>query len=169
MELIEYQVRLLIDEYEENKEEIEGLVNSEKKRLEGKTIRSLDGEIYNDQNHQRVEKLRIRNKAIINILSSSIVINKQLSSQIGVCSTFSVIFTDEEEEEVFTLIESKVSTEKSTDNFVTMNSDFGNAINRKGVNETFAYTTEDDNLISGVIKKLYNEQEQKEYLKTKKR
>lgn len=169
MELIEYQVKLLKDEYEENKEEIRSLVNSEKNRLEGKTIRPLDGEIYNDQNHQRVEKLRIRNKAIMNILSSSIVINKQLSSQIGVGSTFSVIFTDEEEEEVFTLIESKVSTEKSTDNFVTMNSDFGNAINRKGVNETFAYTTENDNLISGVIKKIYNEQEQKEYLKTKKR
>ena len=168
MNLIPIQVKLLNKEYQNNKDEQKSIVESERKRLEGKTIRAENGETYDDQSHKIVSNLKLRNKEILRILDTASIITSYNQEQVSAGATFSVIFLDdEEEEETFTLIEEKVSTEGSRDGFITLNSEFGSAIHRKKENETFAYHLENDYLVSGIITKIYTKEEQKEYFKSK--
>lgn len=168
MNLMPYQMNLLKKEYERNIDELKSLVESEKERLEGKTIKAENGETYDDQSHKAITNLKLRNKEIFRLLDTASVINCCNENQVSAASTFNVIFIDDDtEEETFTLIEEKVSTESSIDGFVTLNSDFGTAVHRKKVNETFAYRLENDYLVSGIITKIYTKEEQSKYFKSK--
>ena len=168
MNLIPIQVKLLNKEYKNNKDEQKSIVESERKRLEGKTIKAENGEIYDDQSHKILSNLKLRNKEILRILDSASIITSYNQEQVSAGATFRVQFLDDaDEEETFTLIEEKVSTEGSRDGFVTLNSEFGAAVHRKKENETFAYHLDDDYLVSGIITKIYSKEEQQDYFKTK--
>jgi len=168
MNLMPFQMNLLNQEYARNIDEIKSIVESERKRLEGKTIRAENGETYDDQSHKTIENLKLRNKEISRILNTASVVNNYNEEQVSVFSTFDVIFVDDDMEEVtFTLIEEKLSTESSVDGFVTLNSEFGSAVHRKKINETFAYSLENGYLVSGIITKIYAKKEQSEYFKEK--
>lgn len=167
MKLIPYQVKLLNEEYNRNNEERQSLINAEKARIGGLTIHAGEGESYDDQNHIERDRLVEKNATIMRILDSASIITDYNEEQISVGSTFTVCFIDEMEEETFTLIEQKVSTEGSATGFITLNSDFGTAVHRKKLNEIYAYITTNGSLMSGIITKIFTKEEQKEYFAAK--
>ena len=98
MNLMPFQMNLLNQEYARNIDEIKSIVESERKRLEGKTIRAENGETYDDQSHKTIENLKLRNKEISRILNTASVVNNYNEEQVSVFSTFDVIFVDDDME-----------------------------------------------------------------------
>lgn len=167
MNLLPYQILLLNEEYARNNEDLKSIVESVNANLAGKNIHE-DNEIYDDQSHKVISNLDIRNRDIYYILNSASIINDYNCSQVSVGATFTVVFMDGEmEEETFTLIEEKVTTESILDGFVTLNSDFGAAVHRKKANETFVYKLQNGALVSGIVTKIFTKEEQNEYFKDK--
>jgi len=167
MNLIPHQVKLLQEEYKKNMEERQSLIEGEKARLEGTVIIENTGETYDSTYHDGMRRVESRNNEIMRALDSASVITDYNEEQISVGSTFTVCFIDETEEETYTLIEQKVSTEGSMTGFITLNSDFGSSVHRKKANETYAYQTANGYLMSGIITKIFTKEEQKEYFESK--
>ena len=109
-----------------------------------------------------------RNKEIRTILDASVIKMDYCSNQIGVGTTFGVTFLEDGEfleEEVYTLVESKISNESVEDGIISLNSPFGVSVHRKRTSEIFSYETETGLLLSGMISKIYSKEEHQEFMK----
>lgn len=110
-----------------------------------------------------------RNREICAILDASTVKIDYCDNQIGVGTTFCVAFIEDgdlTEEEVYTLVESKVSNESAQDGIISLNSPFGISVHRKRAGESFVYKTETGVLISGMVSKIYSKEEHQEFTKS---
>ena len=171
MMLIPYQVSLLKKEHQMLIDERKALVEAEKGREDGTIASHEEDHNYDAMYHTAFRNTVNRTQRIYQILTSSQVlqvVKDYNEEEIQIGTTFNVCFIEDgelESEETFTLIEQKVSTESSTDGFVSMEGAFGQAICRKRTGDSFAYAGENGYLISGVISKIYTKEEHKRHLR----
>lgn len=79
------------------------------------------------------------------------IIERNNSDEIGIGSTFEIVFDDEDNKSTFTLIETKLS--KDPVNFISISSPLGKAVIGKTQGDNFSYSVE-KSIISGRINKI---------------
>ncbi len=171
LRLVPEQIQLLKEEFlkvnkDKNSVLADRMINSDEIKAsdEGKGF-SFSSATY--QEETEFIQLTSRQREIAKIIENSLVVSEYHEDYIDLGTVFEISFLDDEEPEIYTLVEKRVSTESSSGNnrFISLDSPIGRSVYGKRESEPFACVIPGGDLCAGVITKVYSEEKAKAYRK----